>query len=121
MYKTTSKNRQAPRREPTHPEKKIPVDASAKAANSQRAPYYWGIKQCVDHNTNLPSRIPPNTPQWVIIEIEKFGGVVEWVKKNYFWQKKYREEVEEALESKNKQSPNVMVYRDTKQIWSVQR
>ena len=122
MYKTTSRNRQATRREPTYTEKSVPRDASAKAANSQRAPYYWDIKRCVDHKINLPSCIPPNTPPWVLIEIERFGGSALWVTKNYYWQKKYREEVEAETEyKKNKQSPKVMIYQNMKQIWSVER
>lgn len=121
MYKTASRNRQAPRREPTYAEKNVPRDASAKAANSQRAQYYWDIKRCVDNKTNLPSFIPPNIPPWVIIEIGKFGGAAAWVTKNYYWQKKYMEDVEAETVYKNKQSPNVMIYKNMKQIWSVER
>jgi hypothetical protein len=100
MYKTTSKNRQKPcRKEKNRSNTNLASLSAAEDANKKRSKYFWEIERSVYNQMPLPNNIPP----WVIIEIERFGGVVSWVKRNYYWQKRYREGNEIIIETRTKE------------------
>lgn len=104
MYKSTSKNRQKPCRKETY--KKVPSQNAADDANKRRSEFFWEIVNCFYYQKALPSNLPP----WVTIEIERFGGARSWVKKNYYWQIKYKEEQQTMSEIRNSKSPSIVFY-----------
>lgn len=58
--------------------------------NTRRSKYFWEVKKCLDIRKALPSSLP----LWLITEFNVFGGADIWVKRNYYWQKKCRDERE---------------------------
>lgn len=87
MYKTISKRMQR-KKENTSPS--IPDNDAINKYNERRCPFFFILYQASKQHI-WRRTCPISFPEWLRKEIHACGGVDGWVRKNFYWQKWYRQ------------------------------